>query len=83
LQNKVVIETCVSPPESHEVGSPMKINTNQEFEEMDMQHHEAETSPAKKSGKIHAQKVTELVHRANALLKEAFENSEENPTKKV
>ena len=73
----------LSPPESHEVGSPMKINTNQEFEEMDMQHHEAETSPAKKSGKIHAQKITELVHRANALLKEAFENSEENPTKKV
>jgi superoxide dismutase len=48
-----------------------------------MQHHEAETSPAKKSGKIHAQKVTELVHRANALLKEAFENLEENPTKKA
>ena len=73
----------LSPPESHEVGSPMKINTNQEFEEMDMQHHEAETSPAKKSGKIHAQKITELVHRANALLKEAIENSEENPTKKA
>jgi len=73
----------LSPPESHVVGSPMKINTNQEFEEMDMQHHEAETSPAKKSGKIHAQKITELVHRANALLKEAIENSEENPTKKA
>jgi hypothetical protein len=73
----------LSPPESHEVGSPMKINTNQEFEEMDMQHHEAETSPAKKSGKIHTKKVTELVHRANALLKEAFENLEENPTKKA
>jgi hypothetical protein len=73
----------LSPPESHVVGSPMKINTNQEFEEMDMQHHEAETSPAKKSGKIHAQQITELVHRANALLKEAIENSEENPTKKA
>ena len=73
----------LSPPESHEVGSPMKINTNQEFEEMDMQHHEAETSPAKKSGKIHAQKVTDLIHRANALLKEAFENLEDNPTKKA
>ena len=73
----------LSPPESHEVGSPMKVNTNQEFEEMDMHHHEAETSPAKNSGKIHAQKVTELVHRANALLKEAFENLEENPTKKA
>ena len=73
----------LSPPESHVVGSPMKINTNQEFEEMDMQHHEAETSPAKKSGKIHAQKITELVHRANALLKEAIENSEENTTKKA
>ena len=73
----------LSPPESHVVGSPMKINTNQEFEEMDMQHHEAETSPAKKSGKIHAQKVTDLIHRANALLKEAFENLEDNPTKKA
>ena len=73
----------LSPPESHEVGSPMKINTNQEFEEMDMQHHEAETSPAKKSGKIHTKKVTDLIHRANALLKEAFENLEENPTKKA
>jgi len=73
----------LSPPESHVVGSPMKINTNQEFEEMDMQHHEEETSPAKKSGKIHAQKITELVHRANALLKEAFENSEDKPTKKA
>ena len=68
MQNKVVIETCVSPPESHEVGSPMKINTNQEFEEMDMQHHEAETSPVKKSGKIHAQKVAESVQRVSALL---------------
>ena len=73
----------LSPPESHEVGSPMKINTNQEFEEMHMQHHEAETSPAKNSGKIHTKKVTELIHRANALLKEAFENSEDNPTKKA
>ncbi len=73
----------LSPVQSQEMGSPMKINTNQEFEEMDMHNHEAETSPVKKSGKIHAQKVAESVQRVSALLQEAMRKPDESATKKA
>ena len=73
----------LSPHVSDEIGSPLKINTNQEFEEMDIHLHEAETSPAKKSGKIHAKKIIDLVQRISVLLKEVMENPEQNPTKKA
>ena len=73
----------LSPAQSQEMGSPLKINTNQEFEEMDMHNHEAETSPVKKSGKIHAQKVAESVQRVSALLQEAMRKPDESATKKA
>ena len=73
----------LSPHVSDEIGSPLKINTNQEFEEMDIHLHEAETSPAKKSGKIHAKKIIDLVQRISMLLKEVMEKPEQNPTKKA
>ena len=73
----------LSPAQSQEIGSPLKINTNQEFEEMDMHNHEAETSPVKKSGKIHAQKVAESVQRVSALLQEAMRKPDESATKKA
>ena len=37
----------LSPTSATKSGSPLKINTNQEFEEMDIHLHEAETSPQK------------------------------------
>jgi hypothetical protein len=73
----------LSPAQSQEMGSPLKINTNQEFEEMDMHNHEAETSPVKKFGKIHAQKVAESVQRVSALLQEAMRKPDESATKKA
>ncbi|CAL6421424.1 unnamed protein product [Bathycoccus prasinos] len=73
----------LSPAQSQEMGSPLKINTNQEFEEMDMHNHEAETSPVKKSGKIHAQKVAESVQRVSALLQDAMRKPDESATKKA
>ena len=73
----------LSPAQSQEMGSPLKINTNQEFEEMDMHNHEPETSPVKKSGKIHAQKVAESVQRVSALLQEAMRKPDESATKKA
>ena len=73
----------LSPHVSDEIGSPLKINTNQEFEEMDIHLHEAETSPVKKSGKIHAKKIIDLVQRIRMLLKEVMEKPEQNPTKKA
>ena len=73
----------LSPAQSQEMGSPLKINTNQEFEEMDMHNHEAETSPVKKSGKIYAQKVAESVQRVSALLQEAMRKPDESATKKA
>ena len=73
----------LSPAQSQEMGSPLKINTNQEFEEMDMHNHEAETSPVKKSGKSHAQKVAESVQRVSALLQEAMRKPDESATKKA
>ena len=73
----------LSPHVSDEIGSPLKINTNQEFEEMDIHLHEAETSPVKKSGKIHAKKIIDLVQRISMLLKEVMEKPEQNPTKKA
>ena len=73
----------LSPAQSQEMGSPLKINTNQEFEEMDMHNHEAETSPVKKSGKIHAQKVAESVQRVSALLQEAMRKPDESATKRA
>ena len=73
----------LSPAQSQEMGSPLKINTNQEFEEMDIHNHEAETSPVKKSGKIHAQKVAESVQRVSALLQEAMRKPDEGATKKA
>ena len=73
----------LSPHVSDEIWSPLKINTNQEFEEMDIHLHEAETSPAKKSGKIHAKKIIDLVQRISMLLKEVMEKPEQNPTKKA
>ena len=73
----------LSPAQSQEMGSPLKINTNQEFEEMDMHNHEAETSPVKKSGKIYAQKVAESVQRVSALLQEAMRKPDESATKKT
>jgi hypothetical protein len=79
-------EACadiLSPAQSQEMGSPLKINTNQEFEEMDMHNHEAETSPVKKSGKIHAQKVAESVQRVSALLQDAMRKPDESATKKA
>ena len=73
----------LSPAQSQEMGSPLKINTTQEFEEMDMHNHEAETSPVKKSGKIHAQKVAESVQRVSALLQDAMRKPDESATKKA
>ena len=73
----------LSPAQSQEMGSLLKINTNQEFEEMDMHNHEAETSPVKKSGKIHAQKVAESVQRVSALLQEAMRKPDESATKRA
>ena len=73
----------LSPAQSQEMGSPLKINTNQEFEEMDMHNHEPETSPVKKSGKIHAQKVAESVQRVSALLQDAMRKPDESATKKA
>ena len=73
----------LSPHVSDEIGSPLKINTNQEFEEMDIHLHEAETSPVKKSGKIHAKKIIDLVQRIRMLLKEVMEKPEQNPMKKA
>ena len=73
----------LSPAQSQEMGSPLKINTNQEFEEMDMHNHEAETSPVKKFGKSHAQKVAESVQRVSALLQDAMRKPDESATKKA
>jgi hypothetical protein len=81
-----MVKACadiLSPAQSQEMGSPLKINTNQEFEEMDMHNHEAETSPVKKSGKIYAQKVAESVQRVSALLQEAMRKPDESATKKA